>query len=262
MFHAWGEVLNITGTMADTLGQTNPIRYRGYYYDTETGLYYVSSRFYDPVTHRFISSDVTDVLTATPMALTDKNLFAYCDNNPVIRIDREGQFWDTIFDVISLCGSIVEVCVNPTDPWAWAGLAGDVVDLIPFVTGVGETTRAIKTVNRVADVVDDVAETSDAVYDVSRRVDFYVTPDGDAIPSTLLGFNNNLSKMDNINGKYYGYDSRGPVRIRVEMHGKKLGYKGPINPYHEVPHFHIDRKIKVTSGSWVEKFTDFLGGLF
>ena len=46
--------------------------------------------------------------------------------------------------------------MNPTDSWAWAGLAGDTVDLIPFVTGVGEVTRTVKTVNKVADVTDTV----------------------------------------------------------------------------------------------------------
>lgn len=202
------------------------------------------------------------MLTISPMGLTDKNLFAYCDNNPIVRIDIGGNIWETVLDVFSLGASIVEVCVNPTDPWAWAGLAGDAIDLVPFVTGVGEVTRAVKTVDKVADVIDDVAETADAVYDASKHVDFYVTPDGSAIPSTLSNFNYNLSKMENINGKYYGHDSRGPVRVRVEMHEKKLGFNGPLNPYHEIPHFHIDRKSKGTSGSWIEKFTDFLGRLF
>lgn len=57
------------------MAQTNPLRYRSYYYDSETGLYYVSSRYYDPEIGRFISPDTTDVLTATPMGLTDKNLY-------------------------------------------------------------------------------------------------------------------------------------------------------------------------------------------
>lgn len=47
-YDAWGNPLSTTGTMADTLGKLNPFRYRGYVYDTETGLYYVSSRYYDP----------------------------------------------------------------------------------------------------------------------------------------------------------------------------------------------------------------------
>ena len=73
--------------------QYNPFRYRGYYYDTETGFYYLKSRYYDPNTCRFISPDNEAVLTATPMALTDKNLYAYCDNNPVMRVDEDGEFW-------------------------------------------------------------------------------------------------------------------------------------------------------------------------
>ena len=62
------------------------------------------------------------MLAVSPMALTDKNLYAYCDNNPIVRKDSTGAVWETVFDVISLGTSIVEVCINPTDPWAWAGL--------------------------------------------------------------------------------------------------------------------------------------------
>lgn len=72
-YDALGNVTQITGNTA--LAQTNPLRYRSYYYDSETGLYYVSSRYYDPEIGRFISPDTTDVLTATPMGLTDKNLY-------------------------------------------------------------------------------------------------------------------------------------------------------------------------------------------
>ena len=96
-YDAWG---NCTATNYlpeySLIGEINPIRYRGYYYDVETGFYYVSSRYYDPEIGRFISPDTTDVLTATPMALTDKNLYAYCDNNPVMREDKGGQFWNII----------------------------------------------------------------------------------------------------------------------------------------------------------------------
>ena len=145
---------------------------RGYVFDEETGFYYVSSRYYDPEIGRFISPDTTDVLTATPMGLTDKNLYAYCDNNPVVRVDHGGQFWETVFDVISLGASIVEVCINPTDPWAWAGLAGDAIDLIPFVTGVGEVTRAVKTIDKVTDTVQ-----------IAKAVDF--TDDAADIVKTL-----------------------------------------------------------------------------
>ena len=171
-YDAWGAPLWCTGELAETLGKVQPFRYRGYVFDEETGFYYVSSRYYDPEIGRFISPDTTDVLTATPMGLTDKNLYAYCDNNPVVRVDHGGQFWETVFDVISLGASIVEVCINPTDPWAWAGLAGDAIDLIPFVTGVGEVTRAVKTIDKVTDTVQ-----------IAKAVDF--TDDAADIVKTL-----------------------------------------------------------------------------
>ena len=168
-YDAWGKVLSITGSLASTIGQYNPIRYRGYYYDSETGFYYISSRYYDPEIGRFINADTTEVLSVSPMSMADKNLFAYCDNNPIVRVDIEGNVWETVFDVISLGASVVEVAVNPTDPWAWASLAGDVVDLIPFVSGVGEVTRAVKTVDKVKDTVQ-IAKAVDFTEDAANIV--------------------------------------------------------------------------------------------
>jgi len=93
-YDEWGNLLSVTGDT--TLANLNPIRYRGYYYDSETGFYCLQSRYYDPEIGRFISPDSTDILTATPMELTDKNLYAYCDNNPITREDKGGQFWNVI----------------------------------------------------------------------------------------------------------------------------------------------------------------------
>ena len=56
-YDAWGNILYTSGMYADTLGQENPIRYRGYYYDFETGFYYLQSRYYDPAMGRFINAD-------------------------------------------------------------------------------------------------------------------------------------------------------------------------------------------------------------
>ena len=85
-YDAWGKLLTISGDLASTLGTHNPLRYRGYVYDTETGLYYVSSRYYDPEIGRWINADDTAYLGAdgTPLSY---NLFAYCVNNPVNRTD-------------------------------------------------------------------------------------------------------------------------------------------------------------------------------
>lgn len=88
-YDAWGKVLSKTGSMATSLGADNPLRYRGYYYDQETGFYYLQSRYYDPATGRFINADDVSYLGASGTALS-YNLFAYCENNPVIYCDHRG----------------------------------------------------------------------------------------------------------------------------------------------------------------------------
>ena len=88
----YGQILSVTGSHANTLGAINPFRYRGYYYDTETGLYYLNSRYYDPEVGRFINADgVID-----PTSVLGTNLYAYCGNNPINRVDPTGHFWKEI----------------------------------------------------------------------------------------------------------------------------------------------------------------------
>lgn len=94
-YDAWGNILTTTGSSANTLGKHNPLRYRGYVYDTESTLYYLQSRYYDPEMGRFISADDTAYLGAdgTPLSY---NLFAYCKNNPVMLSDPNGyapEWW-------------------------------------------------------------------------------------------------------------------------------------------------------------------------
>ena len=89
--NAQGDVtglVNASGTMAATLGAANPLRYRGYVYDTETGLYYLSSRYYNPVWGRFINADG---YASTGQGFTGYNLFAYCNGNPLRYRDSSGM---------------------------------------------------------------------------------------------------------------------------------------------------------------------------
>ena len=87
-YDAWGNILSVTGTMADTLGESNPLRYRGYVYDNETELYYLQSRYYDPKIGRFINADP---FSSTGQGILGNNMFTYCLNNPVIFTDRSGN---------------------------------------------------------------------------------------------------------------------------------------------------------------------------
>ena len=93
-YSTWGEVLSITGTLASTVGQQNPYRYRGYRYDSETGLYYLQSRYYNPQWGRFLNADDGQDVGA---GILGSNLYIYCANNPVNMIDYTGEFVLSIF---------------------------------------------------------------------------------------------------------------------------------------------------------------------
>ena len=95
-YDAWGNILTTSGTMADTLGKQNPLRYRSYVYDQETKLYYLSSRYYDPEVGRFINADA---FTSTGQGILGNNMFAYCANNPVCRCDPSGWAFTDIFAI-------------------------------------------------------------------------------------------------------------------------------------------------------------------
>ena len=87
-YGAWGDVTSTTGSLAQTVGAKNPIRYRGYYYDGETGFYYLQSRYYDPYTARFINAD--DRLNVKD-GILGYNMLVYCNNNPVMYSDPNGH---------------------------------------------------------------------------------------------------------------------------------------------------------------------------
>ena len=87
LYDSWGKAISVMGTLATTLGADQPFRYRGYVYDTETGWYYLRSRYYDPTTCRFISADV---LLSTGQGVIGHNSFAYCLNTPNNGADSNG----------------------------------------------------------------------------------------------------------------------------------------------------------------------------
>ena len=94
-YNAWGEILSSTGDMAGI----NPLRYRGYYYDFETGFYYLQSRYYDPANHRFINADS---YASTGQGIAGTNMFAYCKNNPVIFKDNSGESAESVIGLFKI----------------------------------------------------------------------------------------------------------------------------------------------------------------
>ena len=106
-YDSWGKLLSTSGSLASTLGKSNPFRYRGYVYDEETGFYYLRSRYYDPEVRRFISADV---LLSTGQGVLGHNAYAYCLNSPIIRVDLDGDFGGLILGAI--VGAVVNAAVN------------------------------------------------------------------------------------------------------------------------------------------------------
>ena len=142
-YDAWGNCtvtdLNYFLEIHSFIVQANPFRYRGYYYDTDTGLYYLQSRYYNPEWGRFISFDNVGVLSTTPEGLTDKNLYAYCDNNPIIRVDNGGEIWNILIGAgigalvgatVSFANQLKEAnnidCLKTGEFWAHVGIAAGV----------------------------------------------------------------------------------------------------------------------------------------
>ena len=91
-YDSWGKLISTTGSLATTLGVKNPYRYRGYRYDTETGLYYLQSRYYNPEIGRFINADDAEVLDGGNDHLLENNLFTYCMNN-LVNMTDDGGAW-------------------------------------------------------------------------------------------------------------------------------------------------------------------------
>ena len=92
-YDSWGNILSATGECA----AENPFRYRGYYYDSETGFYYVSSRYYDPENGRWINADSQ---LNTSLGILGLNQFSYCLNNPVNMVDYGGNKPGDLFDTM------------------------------------------------------------------------------------------------------------------------------------------------------------------
>ena len=108
-YDAWGNCTVSTESGATTsqkriVRTLNPFRYRGYYYDTDTGLYYLQSRYYVPQWGRFLNADG---YVSTGTGLLGYNMYAYCDNNPVMYMDLTGRSWESFWDDVKFVGEVL-----------------------------------------------------------------------------------------------------------------------------------------------------------
>ena len=114
-YDTWGKLLAVLDgngnpiTDSSHFAIVNPFRYRGYIYDTETGFYYLRSRYYDPEIGRFINADG---LIGANSDMATYNLFAYCGNNPVVRYDDTGMFWKELISGVIHVGNNFAVAIG------------------------------------------------------------------------------------------------------------------------------------------------------
>ena len=127
-YDAWGRKLSVTGSLSGTLGRRNPFRYRGYVWDEETGLYYVSSRYYNSEVGRWISADHSETLHAEFENFAQYNLFAYCFNNPVALTDAIGTWpnWATKI-AIGIAAIVIGAAVVAATGGAAAAFTGALI---------------------------------------------------------------------------------------------------------------------------------------
>jgi RHS repeat-associated protein len=150
-YDSWGSVLSITGTLASTLGQKNPYRYRGYRLDSETGMYYLNSRYYVPEWGRLFSPDVVMNTTGD---LNGYNLYAYAANSPAGNADSSGFFVETALDVTSAGVSAYEMAKNPS----WLNMGMLVWDVAAICIPVLPGSYALKATKVVANAVDSAGD--------------------------------------------------------------------------------------------------------
>ena len=111
LYDAWGRLLSTEGDLRYSLGYDNPLRYRSYVYDRETGLYYLQSRYYNPEWGRFINADDPGYM-GIDGTLSSYNLFAYCGNNPVMGYDPTGAWNWGVFAKVALTVAVVGLCLT------------------------------------------------------------------------------------------------------------------------------------------------------
>ena len=129
VYDAWGNcTIEAVGADNIEIMETNPFRYRGYYWDKELNLYYLQTRYYDPQTGRFINADGIEYALEQYKNINALNLYSYCNNNPIMGIDPEGTInWKKIFNIIGVFAIMAAAVVVAVGALVTGGLVGAVV---------------------------------------------------------------------------------------------------------------------------------------
>lgn len=271
-YEAWGKLLSTTGSLASIIGTLNPFKYKGYYYDQESGMYYCKSRYYVPDWCRWLNADNPENIKIGNVV--DTNLFAYCNNQPLIYFDENGNIpkWlkKTLIAATIVVGTVAFVAAIVASSGTVGALAGTAAAAIGISsTAVGTTVSIATTATYVvatgvaifsaSDLVEVVTETcnpirdwvmggNQEVYDITHSI-FDVLGSvavvaGSFGPKILpniakKGGNPVISKGKTVGYKIDFFDKNGKwsARIDATTHGNQK--------LHHNPHFHyLERDVK------------------
>ena len=153
------EQISCTGSLASTLGNLNPFRYRGYGYDEETGWYFLSNRYYNPEVDRYLSADT---LSSTGQGVLGYNMYAYCLNNPTTNYDPSGSlsFSNLLSGAKLLSVGLTAVAVGLT-----VLTCGAAAPVMVAVAAVTVTTGAVTVANGLAEVQEGLTASSEGAQD-------------------------------------------------------------------------------------------------
>lgn len=258
-----GTYKNITESTAseyNNIAVINPIRYRGYYYDNETGLYYLNSRYYDPEIGRFINAD--DISYVAPDTLNGLNLYAYCGNNPVMNVDPDGTlFWFFITAIIAgaLIGGVKNGVQAYQEGQRGTGLAGAVLGgmvegaAMGGLMGLGGTGFAVGKL-AISAIVGVGAGMLSYTVENTLRTDREWTVDGMKLAG-FVGFFNGISNfvIGGAGSKIGAFDD---LEIST-YYGKNSLTQALVKPFWEASHANIGRtifsKVRSLIGEWGAK---------
>ena len=166
-YDSWGKLLSMTGDYI--IGYENPIRYRSYYYDNESGMYYLQSRYYNPEIGRFICADG---LVSTAQGMLSHNMFAYCNNNPVMYCDPSGNIahW-AILGIIAVAvvvaKNVITFCLNRSAKKTTTGRTPDPItneDVIDILCNTDDDS-VYSDLSNIYDRVDSAGQNIDETLD-------------------------------------------------------------------------------------------------
>ena len=247
-YDAWGKLLaaknyyGVPVTDPNSIVLVNPLRYRGYVYDDETGLYYLQSRYYDPTTCRFINADVyCDTQSGSPLST---NMCAYCENCSLMKYDENGKdcWWIQAHADVHLMGHTSLLIQEKPGYW-WYFFWGDKSVQLLFLGTIDSREHISKNVNRIIHIYNTLYDwhLDDSNYYtqcIKFSGDFYDTFDKlkylinlisyyTHVPTRLVQFNN---QMDDDTFRYY--KSYKKFILRGFLYGKQhTTYLNSSRPY-------------------------------